>query len=141
MSARRNAAAKAPRPQATRFDQLLSLSAARMNRNVATISSNVLIPKLTVTKSPFPGGSSPAFALQGATPAGSGGLAQLVGERREGKGEGPDGVVGRDDVVAVLQHLQQVAGQRDVPGQPFGDQGIQLYEADGDVDARAPEAE
>ncbi len=49
-----------------------------------------------------------------------------------------DGVVVGDDVVTVLEHLQQVACERDVPGQALGDERVDAHQANRDVEARAP---
>ena len=46
-----------------------------------------------------------------------------------------------NDVVAVLEHLQQVARERDVPRQPLGHERVHLHQPDRDVKARPPHAE
>src|SRR5436190_5031500 len=67
---------------------------------------------------------------------------KLFVERRQGQLERLDGIVVRDDVVAVLEHRQQVAGERDVAGQALGDAGVEPHQPDRHVEGRpAPDAD
>src|SRR5262245_65440779 len=66
-----------------------------------------------------------------------GGAPQLLVEWHEGQLKRLQGVVVRDDVVAILEHLQQVACQRDIAGEPLGDDRVDAHEPDRDVDLRA----
>src|SRR5262249_56170487 len=67
-----------------------------------------------------------------------GGSAQLFFERDEWDLEDLDRLVVGDDVVAVLEHRQQVACERDIPGQTFGQERICPHETNRDVHAWPP---
>src|SRR5436309_3475671 len=67
---------------------------------------------------------------------------KLFVERDERKLERVDGVVVRDHVVAVLEHGQEVAGERDVSRQALGEKRVDPHQPDWDVGDRAsPDAE
>src|SRR5262249_25050906 len=63
---------------------------------------------------------------------------QLFVERNQGETKRAHCVVVADDVVAVLEHLEEIPGERDVAGQALGDGGVDSHQAHGDVDARTP---
>src|SRR5205809_4573828 len=102
-----------------------STNTASANTTAAPSRNSVLTPKLTFT-----------VLLSLGTPSGSrwrrqpllGRPAQLVVQRHERQPERPHGLVVRDHVVARFEHLQEVAGQGDVPGQALRQERVDLHQ-------------
>src|ERR671930_2231074 len=108
-----------------------------MNRISPRSSSSVLTPNVT-TSLLSEGRRDVRYERENPCP--SGGATELLVERHEREPERPHGLVVGDDVVAVFEHRQEVACQRDVPGQPLGQQRVDPHQADRDMYARTPHA-